>query len=163
MQTPFLRTPYNYDMNAAGDEDGISCPEPTLAKQEFKEETDINTIVERFHITGELPENVRAPTHQDFLGIFDFQDAMNAIVQAREAFQQMPANVRYRFHNDPAEFVDFCSDPNNKAELGKLGLIDAARAEALAAEAAAKTAAVAPGQPGAPLGGVDTPPPPRVT
>lgn len=134
----FLRTAYNYDKNAASDESGLSCPEPTLAKQSFKEECDINTIVERFGITGQLPQNVRMPTYGDFEQVYDFHTAMNAIRAAEESFMAMPAKIRARFQNDPQQFVEFCSDENNREEAAKLGL------------AAAKVAALAPTPPKAP-------------
>lgn len=123
MKTIFLRTPYNYDMNKAGDESGLHCKDDSRTKQSFAEEADINTIVRRFHISGELPTNVRMPTYADFGEVFDFQTAMNAIREAQESFMAMPAHVRARFHNDPAEFVDFCSNQANRAEAEKLGLI----------------------------------------
>lgn len=122
---PFVRNPYNYDMNAAGDESGLECTDPTLAQQQYKEESDINTIVKRFTLTGQLPQNVRMPEYADFTENLNFHDAMNAIVAAREAFDQMPADVRARFHNDPGEFVDFTNDRNNLAEARKLGLVPA--------------------------------------
>lgn len=120
---PFVRSPYNYDMNRAGDESGLKCEDSTLTKQSFAQEVDINTIVNRFKITGELPTNVRMPTYEDFTGVYDFHSAMNAIAIAREAFDKMPANVRTRFNNDPAEFVAFTDDKNNLAEARKLGLV----------------------------------------
>lgn len=122
---PFVRNPYNYDTNAASDAAGEYNNEPSKTKQSFAEECDINTIVKRFHLTGELPTNVRMPTYGDFTEIPDFHSAMNAIALAGEAFDRMPAEVRARFNNDPGAFVDFCSDPKNKAEAAKLGLIDA--------------------------------------
>ncbi|AXH76052.1 MAG: internal scaffolding protein [Microviridae sp.] len=121
--TPFLRTPYNYDMNAAGDEDALHCKDPSLTKQSFVEESDINTIVKRFGLTGELPKNVRQPEYGDFSQVVDFHTAMTAIRHSQEAFYSMPANVRARFHNDPGEFVDFCLDDNNRQEAEKLGLV----------------------------------------
>lgn len=123
IEGPFLRSAFNYDRNRASDESGLLCEDVSLAKQAFAEECDINTIVRRFGITGELPQGVRMPTYGDFTTVVDFQTAMNAIVSARESFEEMPADVRYRFHNDPAEFVDFCSDPANRAEAEKLGLV----------------------------------------
>lgn len=119
----FLRTAYNYDMNEAGDETGLACRDKSLAQQCFAEECDINTIVKRFGVGYEMPEGVVAPTYQDFEGIFDFHTAMIAITDAREAFGSLPAEVRYRFHNDPGEFVQFCSDGANRAEAEKLGLV----------------------------------------
>lgn len=119
----FLRTEFNYDMNKAGDESGLNCKDPTLTKQSFAEEVDINTIVRRFHLTGEIPQNVRMPTFEDFTGVTDFHTAMNAIAVAREAFDKMPAEVRARFNNDPGAFVDFTADKNNLAEARKLGMV----------------------------------------
>lgn len=115
--------PTNYDPNDATAAHSLVCPEESRAKQSFKEECDINTILKRFKITGQLPENVRMPTYDDFTEVTDFQTAMDAIVAARESFAQMPANVRARFHNDPAEFVDFCSNPDNRPEAARLGLV----------------------------------------
>ena len=53
----FLRTPYNYDLDAASNESGLACEEPSLAQQHYKDECDINTILQKFNITGLLPES----------------------------------------------------------------------------------------------------------
>ena len=42
---------------------------------------------------------------------------------ADDAFMALPAAVRERFNNDPAELVDFVSDVNNRSEAIDLGLI----------------------------------------
>lgn len=133
---PFIRTAYNYDMNAAGDEDAIQCEDQSLTKQSFVEESDINTIVRRFNITGQLPTNVRMPSYGDFTEVFDFQSAMNAIALANESFEAMPADVRARFHNDPHEFVEFCANEANRAEAEKLGLVSADALQAASSLAA---------------------------
>ncbi len=125
----FLRTPYNYDTMEASDASGLSCPEPTLAQQNQKDECDINTIVRRFGLTGELPSNVRVPRYGDFEAATDYHTAMNAVIAANEAFMQLPADVRTRFNNDPASLVDFVSDDNNRAEAERLGLVPSAPAE----------------------------------
>lgn len=134
MKPPFIRAPGNYDTDAASDESAIGGKrypwDVSKTKQSFAEEADINTIVRRFNLTGQLPENVRAPTYGDYEGIFDFQSAMNAVREAEESFAAMPANVRARFNNNPAAFVDYCSeltpdlkDFEHRAELEKLGLV----------------------------------------
>lgn len=123
MKVPFVRNPYNYDRDRASDDAGLRCDDLSLCKQSFAEEVDINTIVRRFHLTGELPTDVRAPQYVDFEGVFDFHSAMNAVARAGESFDRMPAHVRARFHNSPAEFVDFCSDAANRSEAVKLGLV----------------------------------------
>lgn len=85
-------------------------------------ETDINLIVKRFKVTGVMPQGIRRPTYGDFNGISDFRTAMDAIIQAEKAFDSLPSEVRNRFRNDPALFVDFCSDEKNLEEMRKLGL-----------------------------------------
>lgn len=138
----FVRTPYNYDMGKAGDESGLDCSGlPSLAKQSFAEECDINTIVRRFGLTGQLPENVRMPTYGDFVDVVDFQSAMNAVVAARESFDAMPADVRARFHNDAGEFVAFCDDDRNRDEAVKLGLVPPAVVPPAAAPGVAEAVA----------------------
>lgn len=155
---PFVRSAFNYDRDVASDESGINCQErvdpetgelvatPSLAKQSFAEEADINTIVRRFGLTGQLPVGVRMPTYGDFLDVPDYHQAMNAIVAANEAFAAMPAEVRYRFNNDPGRFVEFCSNEANRDEAVKLGLV-MPQAAALAAAGVA----------GAPGGGAVAP------
>lgn len=123
MEGPFFRSGFNYDRNAASDESGLDTGSEGGAKQSFKDECDINTIVKRFGLTGELPSNVRTPVNGDFLNVPDFQTAMGIIRSAQEAFAEMPSAVRSRFHNDPAEFMDFVSDASNRAEAEKLGLV----------------------------------------
>lgn len=122
---PFVRSAFNYDADRVSNETGLVCLDPSRAKQEFKEETDINTIVERFGLTGELPDpgSVKAPLEGDFHEVYDFQSAMNVVRAAEEAFEAMPAEVRAEFNNDPARFMDFFHNPENRARAEKLGLV----------------------------------------
>lgn len=120
---PFIRTPFNYDTDSVSLSTGLSCPDPTLAQQSFKDECDINTIMRRFGQGAELPENFRSPQYGDFDQVADYQTALNAVRQADEAFMAMPADLRARFHNQPQELLDFLADGTNKAEAIKLGLI----------------------------------------
>lgn len=124
IQTPFIRTQYNYNRDAVSLECGHANDEPTMTQQQFKDECDINTILERFGVTGELPTLIRQPLTEDFVEAFDFQTSMNAIREATNAFNEMPAKVRARFGNDPAEFIKFFEDPENEAEARKLGLMN---------------------------------------
>ncbi|WNK12927.1 MAG: internal scaffolding protein [Microvirus sp.] len=120
---PFFRTPYNYDTMQASDDSAIHFPEPTLCVQSQADDTDINTIVRRFGLTGELPQGIRQPTYGDFSDLGSYQDALNAIQSANESFYSMPADIRTRFKNNPELFVEFCSDEANRAEAEKFGLV----------------------------------------
>lgn len=121
----FVRSAYNYDTDAASAAAGLMCSDPSLARQEFQAECDINTIVKRFGLDGKMPTNVRRPMYGDFTSVNDFREALHAIEAARSSFASMPARVRARFENDPARFVEFCSNPANAAEAAELGLVDA--------------------------------------
>lgn len=122
MDIPFFRTPYNYSTDDVSRDTGLACDDASLAVQSACDDCDINTIVRRFGLTGQLPMGVRMPTYGDFSGVSDYRDALTAIELANDAFMAYPADVRARFKNDPALFVDFCSDPANVDELRKLGL-----------------------------------------
>lgn len=118
----FVRNPYNYDTMEASNESGLKCEDESLAQQHQKEEADINTIVRRFGLTGQLPDNVRIPQYGDFTGITDYQTALNAVKAADEAFMELTADIRSRFENDPEKFVEFCLNAENSEELVKMGL-----------------------------------------
>ncbi len=125
MKTPFMRTPYNYDRDVASDESGLSCPEPTMAQQQFREETDINTILERFGRTGEFIAPLRMPEYGDYTQVTDYHTAMNAVLAAQADFEALPAKLRSRFDNNAGKFVDFVMDDSNREEAIRLGLIEA--------------------------------------
>lgn len=131
----FVRNEFNYDMARASIDSGLDCQHaldsvtgelietPSKTKQAFRDECDVNVIAKRFNLLGELPQGVRAPTYADFEEVVSFHDAMTAIRQAQESFMMMPPDVRARFHNDPGEFVEFCSEDANRPEAVKLGLL----------------------------------------
>jgi len=141
---PFVRSAYNYDRDVESELAGLSCGDPSRTQQQFSEECDINTIVRRFGVTGQVPTTLRAPLQGDF-HVMDYHGAMNALVAASESFEKLPADVRYRFRNDPGLFVEFCSDEANRDEATKLGL-RFPQAAAPAAVGASQGGAVAPGE-----------------
>ncbi len=129
----FLRTPYNYDKDAASNESGLHCEDASLAQQHYKEECDINTILGKFNITGLLPESPLSPRYGDFTGISDYHTAMNRVIAAQDEFEALPANIRARFDNDPAKLIEFLENSDNRLEAEKLGLVEKAAAEVVEA------------------------------
>lgn len=101
---------------------GLTCLDDSLTQQQFKEEADINTIVNRFLKTGVLPTPNTFPQYVDFEGVFDYQSAMNLVRAADESFMRMDAKLRSRFNNSPQEFLEFFADPANSEEAIRLGL-----------------------------------------
>lgn len=121
---PFMRSAHNYDRDEASAESACLCTEPSLALQSQFEDSDINTIVKRFGLTGQLPENVRMPSSGDFTGVGDYHTCANMVLAADEAFMEFPAPIRARFGHDPANLIDFMENPSNRDEAIKLGLVN---------------------------------------
>jgi len=122
---PFLRTAYNYDLDAASNESGLHCEDATLTQQHFKDECDINNILRQFNVTGLLPQAALTPRYGDFTGISDYQTALNQVIAAEDEFMRLPAELRARFENDPAQLIEFLENSENKDEAIKLGLVNA--------------------------------------
>lgn len=98
-------------------------PDSDVTDQSFKEECDINTIMQRYQSTGELPVlNGQQGQWLDVTGM-DFQRHMDFIIDAQNLFDQLPSAVRDRFGNDPAAFLDFTSRDENAVEIAKMGLL----------------------------------------
>lgn len=119
-----FRAPGTYDPDQASEESGLRCdPAEGVTQQQFAEEVDINNIVRRFGLTGEIPSTNNMPRSGDFTGVVDFHTAMEMIRKAEEAFMEFPAELRHKFHHDPQELMQFLEDPNNRGEAEKLGLV----------------------------------------
>lgn len=103
----------------------LECKDDSLAQQHFKDDVDINFLLEQFKVTGQLPQGVTLPQYGDFTGVTDFRQAAESIRRAKEAFLDVPFDVRARFQNDALAFADFCADPENLEEVRKLGLAPA--------------------------------------
>jgi len=126
----YLRTSYD-DHDELNNETGLQCNDPSLAQQHQKDETDINLIVRRFTQTGELPQHNMPPLAEDFQGVESMQEAMQLIVDAKDAFMEQPAEVRAKFNNDAALFVEFCSNEKNTPQMEELGLLSQEAVERL--------------------------------
>jgi len=96
-------------------------------QQSFKDECDINRIVSQYVKTGTWSGSLRPPTRVpqfgDFSNVLEYQESMNKIIEAQEAFDSLPSRVRQRFQNDPAQLLAFLDDVSNQEEAIKLGLI----------------------------------------
>lgn len=117
-----LLAPYQYDVDEVSRETGLRCEDESLTKQSFVEDADINVLVKRFGLGYEMPEELVPPQYVDFAEVFDFQSAMNAVREAQEAFDAMPADVRSRFNNDPQRLLEFVEDGRNMEEAIRMGL-----------------------------------------
>ncbi len=93
-------------------------------KQAFKHESDINNILKKYNIS-QLAKHVNAigGNYGDFSNVTDFQSSINAVMEAQENFDGLPAQTRKIFNNDPAQLIDFMSDNKNYDKAAELGLL----------------------------------------
>lgn len=159
LEKVFLRTEFNYDRDAASDESALVCKDVSRARQSMRDETDINRIVERFGLTGKLPDVKQLqPLYGDFTSVTDFHTAANMVIEADLAFEKLPPAVRARFHNDPGALIDFVADPGNRGEAEKLGLVPKRPQEPPTVIPGTPPQAATPGAPGGAPGKPETPP-----
>jgi phage internal scaffolding protein len=111
-------------MLIASHDSGLECKGKSLAKQSFKEECDINTIVRMFGVTGKVPVTAIEPSYGDFSGVNDYHSAMNKIKEAEASFMALPAKLRQKFDHDPNALLNFLENEQNRDEAIQLGLID---------------------------------------
>lgn len=101
-----------YDANAVSAAGGVDCGEQSVVQQQFKDETDINTIVRRFGLEVSSTPVPSQGLYIDVTGIHDYASAAEAVARAEAAFMMFPAEVRARYGNDPGRLLEFVSRAN---------------------------------------------------
>ncbi|SRR5258708_390229 len=103
----------------------LYCKDPSKTKQEFVDEVNLNNIMERFQASGQAGmASFRPPgVSGDLSSAVDFKTSLNIVMEAEAMFASLSGQVRYRFHNDPREFLEFMEDPKNLDEAVKLGIV----------------------------------------
>jgi len=98
--------------------------DPSMTRQEFADDADINVLMARFEATGLAPTNLNKgePRYLDVSNVPDMQTALETLNEATSAFMSLSATVRRKFDNDPVKFVEFAQDPKNKKDLQEWGL-----------------------------------------
>lgn len=90
----------------------------SLTQQSDRAESDINLIVKKYGITGQIPQITGLqPLYGDFSGISDYRSMLDRVQAANDAFMQIPAHIRAEFDNDPQRFVEFARDEKNIDKL----------------------------------------------
>ena len=146
-----FRTPYDEDYDP--EEYSTHNDEPSLTKQAMQDDCDINNIVARYERDGVLTHVTNMEAEYGFCDGMTFTEAMITVTKAQSMFMELPSELRERFENDPAKFLDYVDniDAQNAQEAFELGLVSEADLEAYAAQAASEA-------PQAPDPGGDPPP-----
>lgn len=185
LQQPFFKTPYNHDRNRDSDESALLCLDESLTDQSFKDDADINIVVERFLKTGQLPVPIPEQFGDAIGKPSTWLEIQQTLADNNATFYRLAPEIRAEFLNNPALWMDqlekdvLAGDIDNLERLGmETGDLKAARAKreqeaadaAIAQEAAdqaafEKRAQRASGgspaqQPAKPAGGGNPPPKP---
>lgn len=91
--------------------------EDGVTKQAFKDQTDINQILERVG-RGETLSHLakHGATYGDFSEIDDLLDAQHKLQRGKAIFDELPSEVRREFENDIGAFFRFVNDPTRTSE-----------------------------------------------
>lgn len=98
---------------------------PSMTKQEFQYECDINNVIKQFkphQMQAMLAANLASGMYSDLPDSYDYQEALHLVKDADKLFLTIPSKVRERFGHDPAAFLAFTQNPGNLDELRQLGL-----------------------------------------
>lgn len=98
--------------------------EVSLTKQSEAEACDINNIMKKYEATGLLPDSSgRQPYYGDFSTMETFQEALHIVSEANSVFHSLPAEIRAKFQNDPAQFLGFI-EKSSQTQDGVKELVD---------------------------------------
>lgn len=101
----------------------LQCNDLSRTKQSFSAECDINNIMAKYQKTGLVSHVAQHQGNYDNLpSNVDYHENMNAMIAADEAFASLTSSIRSKFHNDPAEFLEFVHNDDNADELVEMGL-----------------------------------------
>lgn len=125
-----------YDFDTADFDPGVDCSgfvnletgewveTPSLTRQADAADADINVMMARYQEPELIPyRNGRAPDYGDYSSVASFQEALNIVRNSEKDFSVLPAAVREKFRNNPADMLAFVNDPANRDEAVRLGML----------------------------------------
>ena len=96
-----------------------------LTEQNHRDACDVHHIVRKYDQTGLIQHvNTAVAQYGDFTEVNEYQESLNTVIRAQDAFDQLPAKIRAKFNNDPGEFFEFATNPANLQEMVDLGLAE---------------------------------------
>lgn len=114
------KTPWNHDRDHESERTGLITPEPSLTKQEFVEESDINVILERFLRTGEPPPMALPEHFTDLSERPTYFEIQEKLATASAMFYELPPKLRAEYQNDPTRWADAVSNAAARDDLEAL-------------------------------------------
>jgi phage internal scaffolding protein len=103
---------------------GFSSDQPSKVQEQFADACQTDTIIRRYNMMGVNPFIAQGQSqYLDTTQIPSFVAAQNAQIRVKEYFEGLPADVRLEFNNDPMQFAEVVSDPQNADYLREIGVL----------------------------------------
>lgn len=105
---------------------GIVFPSDSLCQQHFRDECDVNVIVDRYVKTGELSHLAEVPPHFGDVSEVptDLISAFAHVEAAEAAFMDLPSGLRKELGNDPSRLSEWLLNPENRNAAIQYGLLN---------------------------------------
>lgn len=98
--------------------------DPGVTQQHFRDETNVNSIMAKYGASRIISHYAQFQgNYGDFTDVQDYQTSLNEVIKAQDMFMSLPSELRNRFNNDPAQFLDFVGNDANRDEMKTLGLL----------------------------------------
>jgi phage internal scaffolding protein len=122
-----IRHPYKPETH---DRPKTFCKEKSLTEQSHAPDCDINNILMK-HNAGDIMAHVKytQASFGDYTQINEYDEALNTVAKAQQAFEALPSKIREAFNNDPGKYVETVTDPSQREKLVELGMANAIQEE----------------------------------
>lgn len=103
---------------------GWNSDQDSKVQEQFADACQTDTIIRKYNAMGVNPFIAAGGSqYLDTTEIPSFVVAQNAQVKVKEYFEGLPADIRLEFNNDPMQFVEVVSDPQNADYLREIGVL----------------------------------------
>lgn len=103
---------------------GFSSEMESKVQEQFADACQTDTIIRKYNMMGVNPFIAAGGSqYLDTTQIPSFVAAQNAQIKVKEYFEGLPADIRLEFNNDPMQFAEVVSDPQNADYLREIGVL----------------------------------------
>jgi phage internal scaffolding protein len=96
----------------------------SLTQQHMLQECDIREIIKKHDRTGIISHvNRGIAQYGDYSEVNEYREALDLVNNAMGSFMNLPSDIRKMFDNDPGEFFEFATNPDNAERMVELGLV----------------------------------------
>lgn len=119
----FYKTPYNHNTLTEAKRTALTCNDKSLTDQSFREDADINIIMDR--IQRGAAHDIPLPEHFGTDERVDLYTARSRIAESNATFYNLAPHIRAQFLNDPGRWeqaVTAALNAGSRTTLRDMGL-----------------------------------------